>query len=597
MKSMHRSSAHQGKERIVVIERSTQIIIILFGLILVLFSYSPWLGQNSFWAEAIKSLGITIVLAGGITFALERVFQRKTLELLFDFQKEIKGELEKSLSTEKIYRNANKIDLQNIFTDRQEAYDVILTELKDENVETVRLMGISLRDFFLGSQRPHQVIEEILAKKNSRKEIRVLVIDPNSESAYTRAEREETNRFGESFRYSESNLCREVMTSISRLILQTEKHKAESKSPRNDGDLEDSKVSSKNRSPRIQAAAYEDWGTCLLVITDKSAFVELYHLGDLRDKQDGKGERGAGDLLGGKVAISQFPSSSMMYRIISSHYDYSWQVAKPLENIMVEKNLGRFRGIVRGEIRNIFGNRDAAFERILYCIRRDSMEDTENENFIWLQGISLRQFFLGQGPSRVLINSLLDSKKREEGKIDAKLRVLIIDREQKQAVYRSEREEGREPSDGFGRDKEDNSRHASVHHHAQQTSYIEPADQGHDKEEEGRRFEMVYENSNLFNEVGTTIARLRVLIQEHRDCIDAKTYQCSPSCFVIMTKNSLFLEQYHYGEEGDGLLGGQVPIFEYTRDSTTYKKILGHLEFVWDHYTTKAIATNVGNSA
>jgi hypothetical protein len=74
--------------------------------------------------------------------------------------------------------------------------------------------------------------------------------------------------------------------------------------------------------------------------------------------------------------------------------------------------------------------------------------------------------------------------------------------------------------------------------------------------------------------------------------MDARLYFGSPSCFAVLTSESLIVEQYHYGrsELGANILGGKVAVLEYSRDSAMYKEIDGHFDHIWERLS-KSIAT------
>jgi len=57
-----------------------------------------------------------------------------------------------------------------------------------------------------------------------------------------------------------------------------------------------------------------------------------------------------------------------------------------------------------------------------------------------------------------------------------------------------------------------------------------------------------------------------------------------PSCFIVLTDETVIVEQYHYGssEPGANILGGKVPLLEFAADSQTYTQLAGHFQYLWD---------------
>ncbi len=62
-------------------------------------------------------------------------------------------------------------------------------------------------------------------------------------------------------------------------------------------------------------------------------------------------------------------------------------------------------------------------------------------------------------------------------------------------------------------------------------------------------------------------------------------YDFSPIAFMIMTKRTLFLEQYHYGRlsyaRPGECIGGRVPIFQYHSHALTFEIMQHHFDYVW----------------
>jgi hypothetical protein len=62
-------------------------------------------------------------------------------------------------------------------------------------------------------------------------------------------------------------------------------------------------------------------------------------------------------------------------------------------------------------------------------------------------------------------------------------------------------------------------------------------------------------------------------------------YDSPPIAFMIMTKRTLFLEQYHYGRlpyaRPGERMGGRIPIIQYDSQSITYEMMRHHFDYIW----------------
>lgn len=69
--------------------------------------------------------------------------------------------------------------------------------------------------------------------------------------------------------------------------------------------------------------------------------------------------------------------------------------------------------------------------------------------------------------------------------------------------------------------------------------------------------------------------------------IEPRCYNHRPIMFMICTDRYLFIEQYHCAEPPEMSRrkhsAGMVPLFQYGRESATYRTMRDHFDFVWDN--------------
>ena len=198
---------------------------------------------------------------------------------------------------------------------------------------------------------------------------------------------------------------------------------------------------------------------------------------------------------------------------------------------IVEVHLGKIPSIsalLKCGILNIHEDRPSAEGHILEVLSRA-------KDHIEVIGISLRSLFQGGGRLNKAILDMLAGA-ADANRQTPKWRVMVLDPQCEQARYRSEREEP-----------------------------------------EGTKLE----DGNLFREVNLTIQV--VDNWQRRGCnIELRAYKGSPSCFIMIIDNSIFVEQYHYGRAGGARVAELVPLLEFISDSNTYRELLGHFNHMWE---------------
>jgi hypothetical protein len=198
---------------------------------------------------------------------------------------------------------------------------------------------------------------------------------------------------------------------------------------------------------------------------------------------------------------------------------------------LVETNLKKIPAIsslIKCGILNIHEDRPSAEDHLIELL-------IKAKEHIEIVGISLRTLFQGGGKlNRTILNLLTDASENKKQK--PRWRVMVLDPGCEQARYRSEREEppGKKMEDG-----------------------------------------------NLFREVNLTIK----VVEEWKSkgcSIELRAYKGSPSCFLMIIDNIIFVEQYHYGRAGGARVAELVPLLEFSSDSNTYRELLGHFDYMWE---------------
>jgi len=197
-------------------------------------------------------------------------------------------------------------------------------------------------------------------------------------------------------------------------------------------------------------------------------------------------------------------------------------------------------------ISNIYERRTDAYERIVSLI-------AQARERVDLMGISLRRFFHN--------DTEINAKIRHLQNHPIEWRVLVLDPETDQALYRSLRE--------------------------QETTYRRLLDgQTFDyatmsRDELFQLYGETYRNMMLCTDVDKTKRDIHFTLDQSGIKIKLRFYRAAPACFLAFVDDLLFVEQYHYGATLDERVAEQVPIFEFHRGSDMYKQMVGHFDHVW----------------
>lgn len=241
-----------------------------------------------------------------------------------------------------------------------------------------------------------------------------------------------------------------------------------------------------------------------------------------------------------------------LHSSMKDHFDFLWNRASISSSKHQEQHQhGVDKGIHQSGTINVFSTSHEGKDRILWLIR--------NTKRLYIQGFSLHSFFNNQ-------SSLYAAIRERVKKGDIEIKLLLINPKSISAIYRSYREYRLDPQANLS------------------------FDEFKDKQE--------YKETKLYRETKESlhwIKQLKKLDIEDK-IFHAKCYDTAPYCFLLMTDETVLVEQYHYGNqvpyEDDGKLGNDMTRFEYARippdlyeEQTpiqTYQLLENHFKFVFD---------------
>lgn len=467
----------------------------------------------------LKEVGKILFVTGSVTIFLNTLI--KKMSELESKEREIK--LEKQLDglrsgvnniTGELAKYVRSLDTMitvgiiAIYKSRRDAKKAISNELKNEGNNTLKLLGISLRDFLKGDNLFYEEWKEIkarLKREMSSKEngstlkIQFLLIDPCCEQAIYRAESEEPRRTT----HRDRNLFREITylsESLSELL----------------GEL--SEISS-GKKLSLEVKLYNSSPNCNLMLSDNFAFVEQYHYRE--------------EITYGYMPVMQYNINSQVGKEMVGHFNFVWKNARYIKSYINERNIGTAEAIKDSEILNTYLNRDMLTERLEYII-----ENVPGD--IVVMGISLSSYI---NPGSILMSRLW-----MEEQLKRKVRILLINPLSQQAKFRAAKE--------------------SNHPYKEYTFDI-------------------HADHRLYNDTMDSVREINRLTKL-KSSIEGKVFSSSPSCFIFLNEESVFIEQYHYGqiEEAKKLketvLSRVVPVIEYSKESIVYSLMKDHIHYVWE---------------
>lgn len=434
----------------------------------------------------------------------------------------------------------------NVYQHRRDSA-IDMTNDIERGITHLELMGISLNDFVRTGSPLHDVwerIREILDNSTNHDEmkikIRVLILHPDCLGAELRSIAE--HRKG---------------STIAGRLRQDVKSTA--------GHLQEIERKTKTNSYIFEARLYTVTPSLFLYRTDFASYVQQYYFWRSRSKQ--------AEVPLFRYGKTQPEENRSIHEQMGDHFDWIWQNSSiSLTEFLEGNQTGRDKGLIRAKCNNVYNSTASCKKRMLWLL--------ENANYqVKLIGISLKSFF--NEPFYEVLQQIAD-----KGNLKT-FQILIIDRDSRQAKFRSYREYllcGKSCDTGI---TYDDYRKKSLH---------PESDLYRDTEASLRKFDDRFAG---------------------RQNIEVRIYDCAPSCFALIVDDNAMVEQYHYGKSRSSvderrILGKDMPVYEYIeeplfcieRESNIgifpaedkeqrrdlegrkpYELIVDHFNHIWNHYS------------
>jgi hypothetical protein len=459
-------------------------------------------------------------------------------------REEIKGQTENLVKTSKSLQAMESLGISRLYQKRGEAIDEIKQDLEDLRLSTIQLIGISLNDFVQGNGVFHDIWKIIAEYARGLQQIPQPKGKLNIQVLII-----DPDCQGAYLRATGERREAGAATVSSRLALDLHFTKDSL------NEIEEAVKSIENSMKALGEDAsvsfafrfYQVPPICFLVRTDVSSYVQSYYFWDSRDPAT-------------PMPLVRFAKESELHHGMGKHFEWLWNNASISSQRYIEQHrVGADKGLRERGVINMFHTAKDAVDRILWLIGH-------TEEVLYLQGFSLRAYFDGDGQFYRTIRKVAEKKK-------VKIKVLLIDPNSVQAQYRSWRE------------------HILL------------------QEEKGEiplSFEEFkagpYQKAQLYSDTERSVRWLRSIASlSSTETFHFKWFDTAPYCFMMMSDESVLVEQYHYGKVselvGTEILGRDMPIHEYKRyehihdcididdPSTplqTYALMKSHFEFVFE---------------
>jgi Helix-turn-helix domain len=307
-----------------------------------------------------------------------------------------------------------RVGASGFFTDTEDMATEMSRALADPSLTEVRLLGLSLSNWFGGRGRhrgtdwPGQRLERLLLGKEAGPartggiRVRVLLIDPSCLGLRL-------------LTYGAGRDTSEELERLRNEIGETAQHLS-----RLSGDI------ARHTSNSLQLRFSRTVPPFFLFATQQSAFTRPYYQGLATDSD-----------ASAAAAVWHFSTDSSPYQATCRHFDTVWDAdSVPSDELLRHKSIGTDRGISESGIVNIYTNRVSAQERIEWLV-------AHAKDRVWVQGVSLSHHL--NPPLEEIMLSLL-----RRPSVDT--RVLILDPDSDQAVRKSYRDYLLDQKDGAAAD-------------------------------------------------------------------------------------------------------------------------------------------------
>ncbi|HIJ64479.1 MAG TPA: hypothetical protein HPP77_00905 [Candidatus Hydrogenedentes bacterium] len=102
-----------------------------------------------------------------------------------------------------------------------------------------------------------------------------------------------------------------------------------------------------------------------------------------------------------------------------------------------------------------------------------------------------------------------------------------------------------------------------------------------------------YKETRLFQDVTRSCDTL-VEWGDSGSKVRTRLYKVMPSCFLILTSDVVFIEEYQFGTGGRA--SGKVPVIEALKGTRLYEQLEGHFEYVWDTASQYPLSLNLAET-
>ncbi|MBF0475381.1 MAG: hypothetical protein HQK59_06005 [Deltaproteobacteria bacterium] len=322
----------------------------------------------------------------------------KAITIGFSLGVVVKFFLEKAAEPS-VSRSMDTQGITDIYASRVEAIKQFLGQIRDPNVTSICLIGISLRDFLTGGGRLRNVWIELLARlqeeqnrnlaPDKRLRVRLLLLDPKSSEGTFRHEIENTAILG-------GGLRTDISAGISDLIKALDK------------------IYDQSSSEYLEARLYHHCPFAFMFISNTSAFIEQYCYRD--------------HAIHREPPLLLYSLASKQYQTFLYCFNKIWENARPAS--LLDDYVGVAQAVHNAKILNIFRHdeRNSLSKRQIACLQA-----TQSGKEIQVQAITGR--FYADGTPYDLIRNLTAPADGENG--GRSLQFLIMNPVSEQAILRA----------------------------------------------------------------------------------------------------------------------------------------------------------------
>lgn len=300
-----RKNSKQGRYPLCI-----QISVCLFGLLLYFSSYWTFVIQLDIIPEAMRQIGIGVLVFGLTSFVLTYWYSKLATEQVSIIGEEMKSLMRNDLD---IVRSARDSGISRIYPLRtgeggggdaskafherveQEFTKAAHKAIETNQVGTIKMMGISLRAFFSDAGDLYTPTKSAL--DNQSLKFQILLIDPFCTQAGIRSERESQNRKDQEYTSVEDHFSSTLFMDLQKCA-----------------NALSGIIASDRPHAEIDVRLYSTAPSCFLILVNEIVFVETYHYG----------RSGVGGRRGGKVPVLEFHSDTSTYKELEGHFDHVW---------------------------------------------------------------------------------------------------------------------------------------------------------------------------------------------------------------------------------------------------------------------------------